>query len=298
MNDRITELERQLVSTTEDLTITQSEIHQLRDTPHEWNAERAALLAERQDALQKQYDALHKEIRSCREHLRKTYERPTGGFNTILNALLPPLPSNRPIVNPTKEAMAALPSVWRKALFALVTAVLVGSGIALVVPWTRTIPFTLAKDYLIEKGIDQTVAYIVAGALIFGIIVFQGRKSRNAAIRWDYSQEASSFARATARVEHRFRLGAEEWSPSMRAWASLLYGVSHGLHIFAPAIIAGLAVYGFILTRIYVREIAAGKTSRDALLMSTKVNSMATIMLFISGTGYVILTIAWLFLFT
>lgn len=297
MNDRIMELERQLVSTTEDLTLIQNEIHQLRDTPLEWDYEKAALLAERQDALQEQYNALHKEIRACRERLQKTYERPTGGFNTILNAVLPPLPDNRLIVNPTKEAMAALPPVWRKALFALVMAVLVGGSLALIVPWTRTIPFTLTKDYLVGKGLDQPIAYIIAGALIFGIIVFQGRKSRNTAIRWDYSQEASSLARVTARVEHRFRLGAEEWSPSVRAWASLLYGVSQGIHIFAPAIIVGFAVYGFMLTRIYMQEITAGKTGHNALLMSTKVNATATIMLFIGGAIYVILTVIWLFLF-
>lgn len=222
--------------------------------------------------LLKESVRLYEEYQMCRELQKLTYQRPTGGFNTFINSLLPPPPDPHFAVQPSKEVLRQLPSMYGKATLVVGACFALMLLLGLIAPWTLVFPASVAIS-VIEPlvGGSSIIAAVIVFAPLLYIVLLHVRRSKSTTLHWDW--EKTTFAgREAADKEHWFRSGSENWSIPMQLWSSMLFAVST-VTVFMPvALIVATALFGFILTRTYISAYQKSGLTDTGILTATKLH--------------------------
>lgn len=219
------------------------------------------------------------EISSLEDLRSRIYMRPTGGIVSILNALLPRERKGFIAVHPLKREFTKLSPKHGTALFALLTSVATYVTLSTLLPWMSVSTGVLAQDFLeVTFGLSSvSTAFIVYSPVIIAMVWHMRLATSPTA--WSTGEGIGLLSRFIIRQEHHFRLGAEQWRVRTQIWASVVYGLRFAPFFLPVGALIAMTVYGFVLTRVYIRAFRKSKSVDQAILTSTKVNTTACIWL-------------------
>lgn len=192
----------------------------------------------------------------------KLYRRPmTGWLARPLNRMLGPLPAGMEKVQPTKEALAALPSYRGLALLTVVGAIAFTMGLIEVFPILRTSPYSLMTDLFGFMGSFASVSAM----LVCIVLAFTGVG------RGTLIQKGRLLDRFAAYEEHWFRSGAENWNPLQRLGSCIAFGLAHVINMIYPAaVLPALMAVGAVYLAVYLRAYRQSNDTYWATMVASK----------------------------
>ncbi len=279
IDDEITELERQLASASEEITIFQAKIDELSRRDDYGSDEMMPLLDATRDALS-HYNTVHRELMNCQERKRKMYRRPVKGLFGFISNLLPALPDHETVVHPTKDVMRTVPAAPKKLFWAFAAAAAVTVMTYVLFPWASVFPYTFIAG-LFEGFLGEYGALIVGGILMGLFLTLVNRRVKFHK-PWLYNSSTTYFDYDAVDKVYWFHYGAEKWSLPTQIWASLMFGLVQSSFLMPASVVCGLATFGFIMMRIYVKTFEQTGSVEQATLTITKMHASATrILLFV-----------------
>lgn len=220
--------------------------------------------------IQRRTSLARAELSSLENLVKHIYARPTGGIIGWFASLMPKQPKSFIAVQPLKESLKAIPAMHLVAIAICIAIAVLVITLSKAWPWMGTSIGIHAVNYIATAfGISHFTAGTLAFVAIGAAVAVAAIKSKTSTV-WSSGKQTSTIGSGLIRQEHFFRLGAENWSLPTQIWASVMFGLRFAAMMLPVSALIGMAVYGFILMRIYVRTYKKTDSADVAILTTTK----------------------------